>query len=77
VNRSLATDISANIRLHDFAVSETAAVHTLSARSLTEANDELLPTRVKPVDSVEAAHPDGWIHIFPHSSVTVIALHRK
>jgi alpha-N-arabinofuranosidase len=77
VNRSLATDIPANIRLHDFAATQTAAVRTLSSRSLTDANDELFPTRVKPVDNVEAVQSDGWIHIFPHASVTVISLHRN
>ncbi len=77
VNRSLATDIPTNIRLHDFATAQTAAVHTLSSRSLTDANDELFPTRVKPVDNVEAVQPGGWIHIFPHASVTVISLHRN
>jgi alpha-N-arabinofuranosidase len=77
VNRSLGTDIPAHIRLHGFATAQTAAVHTLSSCSLTDANDELFPTRVKPVDSVEAIQPDGWIHTFPHSSVTVLSLHRN
>ena len=58
-------------------LAQTAAVHTLSSCSLTDANDELFPTRVKPVDSVEAIQPDGWIHTFPHSSVTVLSLHRN
>jgi len=77
VNRSLATDIPARIQLHNFAAIRTATVQTLSAHSLTDANDELDPARVKPVDSVDTVHPDGWAHTFTHSSVTVISLHRN
>ena len=77
VNRSLATDIPANIRLHAFDTAHVAAVHTLSARSLIDVNDEIYPTRVKPADTEEAVQAGGWSHIFPHASVTVISLHRK
>lgn len=77
VNRSLDTDISAHIRLHDFAPAHTAAVQTLSATSLNDANDEIDPIRVKPVDSVDKVLPEGWAHTFPHSSVTVISLRRN
>jgi len=77
VNRSLTTDIPTRINLHDFAAAPTAAVHTLSSHSIADVNDEVSPTRVKPVDSVEAVEANGWIHIFPHASVTVISLSRK
>jgi alpha-N-arabinofuranosidase len=75
VNRSLATNFSANIRLHDFSPVHTVAVHTLSSPSLTDSNDEVTPTRVKTVDSEEDVQADGWTHTFPHASVTVISLH--
>jgi alpha-N-arabinofuranosidase len=77
VNRSLTTDIPTRIGLHDFAAAGTAAIHTLRSRSLADANDEVLPTRVKPAESVEPVEPNGWTHIFPHASVTVISLSRK
>jgi alpha-N-arabinofuranosidase len=77
VNRSLNTDILANIKLSDFASTQTATVHTLSAHNLTDANDELSPNRIKPVESVEPVQPEGWTHTFPHASVTVISLNRK
>ena len=77
VNRSLDTDISTSIRLHDFTAAHTATVHTLSAHALTDANDEVVPNRVVPVDSVEAVQPEGWKHTFPRASVTVIAVDRK
>jgi alpha-N-arabinofuranosidase len=75
INRSLATIISTNIRLHNFSPVHTAAVHTLSSASLTDSNDEVTPTRVKTVDSEEHVQADGWTHTFPHASVTVISLH--
>lgn len=77
VNRSLSTDIPTKISLHGFAARNTAAAHTLSSSSLADANDELSPTRVKPVDSIEAVEPVGWTHTFPHASVTVISLNRQ
>ncbi|MGA2169000.1 MAG: alpha-L-arabinofuranosidase C-terminal domain-containing protein [Terracidiphilus sp.] len=77
VNRSLDKDISTNIRLHDFTAAHAVAAHTLSAPNLADANDEVAPDRVKPVDSVEVVQPDGWTHTFRHASVTVISLDRK
>ena len=77
VNRSVATDIPAKIRLNGFATSQAAEVHTLSGRSLTEANDELVPARVKPTEGVEAVQSGGWVHTFPHASVTVMVMHRN
>jgi hypothetical protein len=38
---------------------------------------EVNPTRVIPVESIETAQKDGWSHIFPHASVTVISFERK
>ena len=76
VNRSLDTDISTRIGLHDFAGARLATVHTLNSPSITDSNDEVSPTRVKPVDSEEAIQAEGWTHSFPHASVTVISVHR-
>jgi alpha-N-arabinofuranosidase len=77
VNRSLTTDIPAKINLHDFPAAATAALQTLRSHSLADVNDEVSPTRVKPAESVETIAPNGWTHIFPQSSVTVISLSRK
>jgi alpha-N-arabinofuranosidase len=77
VNRSLTTDIPTKISLHDFAAVNAASVHTLSSRSLADANDEEFPNRVKPVDSVETVESSGWTHTFLHASVTVLSLDRK
>ena len=77
VNRSLDTDISTSIRLHDFTPAHTGTVHTLSAHTLSDANDEAVPNRVVPVDSVETVQPEEWKHTFPRASVTVIAVDRK
>jgi alpha-N-arabinofuranosidase len=77
VNRSLDKDISTNIRLHDFASAATAAVHTLNAPALTDANDETTPDHIHPDESVETVAASGWSHTFRHASVTVISLRRK
>jgi alpha-L-arabinofuranosidase len=77
INRSLNTDIPANLHLHDFTAAPTATLHTLSAPSMADANDEISPGRVKPVDSIESVQPGGWLHTFPRSSVTVISLNQK
>lgn len=77
VNRSLTTDIPTKINLRNFAASHTAAVHTLSSRSLADGNDEEFPNRVNPAESIETVEPGGWTHTFPRASVTVISLGRE
>jgi len=77
VNRSLSTDIPANIQLHDFVASGNASVQSVSSAHLGDANDESVPERVIPVSSVEPVAAVGWHHVFPRESVTVVALHRK
>jgi alpha-N-arabinofuranosidase len=74
VNRSLDTDIPAAIRLSGFAAGKTVEVHTVSGKSLSDGNDEMVPNRVVPMDSVETAKKDGWTHVFPHESVTVLSV---
>ena len=77
VNRSLFTDVPARITLHDFAAGTTAAVSMVTSRFLTDANDEVIPTRVHETDTEEAMQPGGWTHVFPHGSVTVLTLHQR
>jgi alpha-L-arabinofuranosidase len=77
VNRSPLTDIPASIRLHDFAAKSAASVQVVSSRFLTDSNDEVMPTRVRQLDTEETSQAEGWTHIFPHGSVSVIVLHRK
>jgi len=77
VNRSLDTDIASAIRLKHFDPARTAAIHVLSSVSVNDANDEMNPTNIEPVDTTEPIRPDGWSHIFPHASVTVISIDRK
>ena len=76
VNRSLNTDIPANITLSGFSASGQARVQTLQAGSLNEGNDEDEPDRVIPVQTQEATSHGGLRHVFPHESVTVITLHK-
>ena len=77
VNRSLDTDIPSNIRLNHFDPRRTASVHLLSSASINDVNDEINPENVEPVDTTEANPSTGWSHVFPHESVTVIAIDRK
>lgn len=76
VNRSLATDIEADIRLHDFGPAHAATIQTLQAANLATVNDETNPTRVVPAETVERIRDAAWTHTFPRSSVTVISLHQ-
>ena len=77
VNRSITTDIPTRIVLHDFASTQNANVTVLSASSLADGNDEVSPEKVQPSESRETIRPDGWSHVFPHGSVTVISVKRK
>jgi alpha-L-arabinofuranosidase len=77
VNRSVSSDISTSIRLHDFAGTRKAEVSLVQASALTDQNDESDPTRVRNQDTVEDIPARGWIHVFPHASVTLITLRRS
>ena len=77
VNRSITTDIPSKIELNGFAVAPEAKVSVLDSSSLSDSNDEESPDKVQPVESRETIRPDGWTHIFPHGSVTVISFKRK
>lgn len=77
VNRSLDTDIPADIHIDGFAASGPAAVKTLRGDSVDAANDEDDPQNVVPMKS-EAAVQDGALHhTFPRLSFTVITFHRR
>jgi hypothetical protein len=52
-------------------------VQVLSSDLLTDANDEIDPDKVTPIDSTETIPPGEWKRVFPHASVTVIAIDRK
>jgi alpha-L-arabinofuranosidase len=77
VNRSISTDIPTKIDLHNFAAGNEAEVNVLSSSFLTDSNDEISPTHIAPTESREAIRPEGWSHVFPHGSVTVIAFMHK
>lgn len=77
VNRSLHTDIPADIAVDGFAAAGEAKVQTLEAAYLSEGNDAVDPHRVTPVDSVDKVEAGKVHHIFPHASVTVITLDRS
>jgi alpha-N-arabinofuranosidase len=77
VNRSVATDIPADIRLHGFASTHDAKISVLSASSLAEGNNEDSPNRLVPIESVEKVPSSGWKHVFPHESVTLIVMRRN
>jgi hypothetical protein len=36
-----------------------------------------VPARVRQTENEEGVKPGGWMHTFPHGSVTVIALGRQ
>jgi len=77
VNRSLDTDIQSTIRLQHFDARRTGSVQVLSSVSINDLNDEINPENVEPVDTTEVIPSSGWKHVFPHASVTVIAVDRK
>ncbi|UWZ85846.1 alpha-L-arabinofuranosidase C-terminal domain-containing protein [Occallatibacter riparius] len=77
VNRSLQTDITAKLHLDGFAAARKANVQVLSSDLLTDANDEIDPDKVTPIDSMETIPAGEWSRVFPHASVTVIGIERK
>ncbi len=76
VNRSLETDIPANIQLAGFAAGSDAEVKTLRGSSIDDANDEDDPDHVIPVSTDAHMTTNELRHVFPHESVTVIVFHR-
>lgn len=76
VNRSLDTDISANIALEHFVPADQAEIQTLRSNSIADVNDADNPKRVIPVQTMETVHSGALHHVFPHESITVITLHK-
>jgi alpha-L-arabinofuranosidase len=76
VNRSLNTDIPANIDVAHFAAANHADIQTLHSYSISDVNDADDPLRIIPVRTQETLHSGTLHHVFPHESVTVITLHR-
>lgn len=75
VNRSLDTDIPANIEIAHFSAAH-ADIQTLHSHSISDANNADNPLRVAPVQTQDALHSGALHHVFPHESVTVITLHK-
>jgi len=72
VNRHLTRDLQAKISLRDFAPGAKARVQTLGSDSIYNANSEMEPDSVRPVETWEVATQGSLAHVFPRSSVTVI-----
>ncbi|MGH9587992.1 MAG: alpha-L-arabinofuranosidase C-terminal domain-containing protein [Acidobacteriaceae bacterium] len=77
VNRSLNTDIPADISVDGFTSAGAAQIKTLKSVSVSDGNDEDVPNRVTPVHTEESIDAGKLHHIFPHESVTVITLHKN
>jgi alpha-N-arabinofuranosidase len=77
VNRSPQTDIAAKLQLQGFTAAETAKVEVLRSDAVSDANDEIDPERVEPTVESERVDAAGWLHVFPHASVTVLSIDRK
>lgn len=77
VNRSLDTDIPAQIRIDGFAADGNAEVETLRADNIDEGNDEDNPDLVIPGQTSEAVSGGALRHVFPRESVTVLTLSRS
>lgn len=77
LNRSLDTDIPANIRISGFTAAKEVTLQTLRGASIDDVNDEDDPERVIPVSSQEHRTDNALRHVFPHESVTSLVFHRN
>lgn len=77
VNRSLATDIPAEIHIDHFEASTLASVQTLSGHSIDDVNDADAPFRVVPVRTEETVNANELRHVFPRESITVVEMHKS
>lgn len=77
VNRHLNRDIEARLHIAGFAVGKVARTQTLRAASLYQANDELRPNAVIPVEGTLNTGAPEFDYLFPRSSVTVLGLKRQ
>ena len=76
VNRSLDTDIPADIDIAHFTAADRAEIQTLRSDSISDVNDSDNPLRVIPVHTAETLRAGSLHHTFPHESVTVITIHK-
>lgn len=76
VNRSLDTDIPADISIDGFTAGQKAQVQTLRSDSIDDVNDDDDPDHVVPAQTEESARSGVLRHTFPHESVTVITFHQ-
>ena len=77
VNRHLTRDFATDINLSGFAATSTAQVQTLQSASLYDENSDADPENVIPSESAAKVEGDHFRHVFPHESITVIALRKK
>ncbi len=77
INRHLTRDFATTVRVKGFVPAGKAEVQTLAAASIFEGNDDDEPEHVTPQPSAETVQQDGFAHVFPHESVTVVTLRRK
>ena len=77
VNRHLTRDLKARIDVTGFRPSGTAAIQTLAAASIYQANDEMEPEAVVPIRKAVAVAPGGITQVFPASSIVVIEFRNK
>jgi alpha-L-arabinofuranosidase len=75
VNRDLSRDISSTVRLAGFAT-RSGRSWQITAGSIYEANDEVRPEAIVPVEASFTVSGPTFEHTFPRSSVTVIELRR-
>lgn len=76
VNRSLTTDIPAEVTVAGFSADGETEIQTLRAGSLDEGNDEDEPDRVVPIQTHTTPDHGRLRHVFPRESVTVITLYK-
>jgi alpha-L-arabinofuranosidase len=73
VNRDERRDREAKIRVAGFRAAARAQIETLAGDSIHQANDEMRPEAVRPVES-SAAAGSAFEYTFPRGSVTVMVL---
>jgi alpha-L-arabinofuranosidase len=77
VNKHLTRDFETDIELSGFAAAGSAKVQTLQSDSLYDKNSEQDPEHVTPSTSAARVTGNHMRYVFPHESVTVIALKKK
>jgi alpha-N-arabinofuranosidase len=76
VNRHPERDIAARLSVSGFAPGGTARVQTLAGTSIYQANDEMRPESVHPVESTVKLAAPRFDYTFPRGSVTVMRIGR-